>query len=181
MSAASAVGALIGIASIFFEVESQNFILEDRSSQLEVGMMGVAEDVFVLGSSSDVQCSRAVLKRSDHFSAVCDGPKVCPNHWDGLILFANDGRIEMDTNTVERSIRPLALNRKNALFAGHDRGADHWATVASLIETCKLNGVDPQAYLASVLSRLVNGWPMRRIDELMPWAYAVRQNATDAA
>lgn len=103
------------------------------------------------------------------------------HHWDGLILFANDGRIEMDTNTVERSIRPLALNRKNALFAGHDRGADHWATVASLIETCKLNGVDPQAYLASVLSRLVNGWPMRRIDELMPWAYAVRQNAIAAA
>ena len=57
------------------------------------------------------------------------------HHWDGLILFANDGRIEMDTNTVERSIRPLALNRKNALFAGHDRGADHWATIASLIET----------------------------------------------
>ena len=103
------------------------------------------------------------------------------HHWDGLILFANDGRIEMDTNTVERSIRPLALNRKNALFAGHDRGADHWATVASLIETCKLNGVDPQAYLASVLSRLVNGWPMRKIDDLMPWAYVVRQNATAAA
>ena len=97
------------------------------------------------------------------------------HHWDGLILFANDGRIEMDTNTVERSIRPLALNRKNALFAGHDRGADHWATIASLIETCKLNGVDPQAYLASVLSRLVNGWPMRKIDELMPWAYAARK------
>ena len=103
------------------------------------------------------------------------------HHWDGLILFANDGRIEMDTNTVEWSIRPLALNRKNALFAGHDRGADHWATVASLIETCKLNGVDPQAYLASVLSRLVNGWPMRKIDDLMPWAYAVRQDATAAA
>jgi transposase len=103
------------------------------------------------------------------------------HHWDGLILFANDGRIEMDTNTVERSIRPLALNRKNALFAGHDRGADHWGTVASLIETCKLNGVDPQAYLAGVLSRLVNGWPMRKIDDLMPWAYAVRQNTTAAA
>ena len=77
--------------------------------------------------------------------------------------------------------REIALNRKNALFAGHDRGADHWATIASLIETCKLNGVDPQAYLASVLARLVNGWPMRRIDELMPWAYAIRQNDTAAA
>ena len=68
-------------------------------------------------------------------------------------LFVNDGRIEMDTKTVERSIRPLALNRKNALFAGHNRGAEHWGIVASLIETCKLNSVDPQAYLASVLSK----------------------------
>lgn len=102
------------------------------------------------------------------------------HHWDGLILFANDGRIEMDTNTVERSIRPLALNRKNALFAGHDRGAQHWGVIASLIETCKLNGVDPQGYLAGVLSCLVDGWPMRKIDELMPWAYA-RQNDTALA
>ena len=103
------------------------------------------------------------------------------NHWDGLILFADNGRIEMDTNTVERSIRPLTLNRKNALFAGHDRGAEHWGIVASLIESCKLNGVDPQAYLASVLSRLVNGWPMRKIDELMPWAYATSKDATAVA
>jgi transposase len=96
-------------------------------------------------------------------------------HWEGLILFASDGRIEMDTNTVERSIRPLALNRKNALFAGHDRGAVHWGVIASLIETCKNNRVDPQAYLAGVLNRLVNGWPMRQIDELLPWAFTSQQ------
>ena len=65
--------------------------------------------------------------------------------------------------------------------AGHDRGADHWGIVASLIETCKLNAVDPQPYFASVLSRLVNGWPMRKIDDLMPWARAIRQDATAAA
>jgi len=78
-------------------------------------------------------------------------------------------------------LTPLALNRKNALFAGHDRGAEHRGIVASLIETVKLNSVDPQAYLASVLSRLVNGWPMRKINELMPWAYAASQNATAVA
>ena len=66
------------------------------------------------------------------------------NHWDGLQRFLADGRIEIDTNTVERSMRPIALNRKNALFAGHDTGAENWACLASLIETCKLNGVDPQ-------------------------------------
>jgi len=58
------------------------------------------------------------------------------NHWDGLTRFLDDGRIELDTNIVERSIRPLVLNRKNALFAGHDQGAENWACVASLIETC---------------------------------------------
>ena len=61
------------------------------------------------------------------------------------------------------------LNRKNALFAGHDEGAENWALIASLIETCKLNDVDPQAYFADVLVKLVNLWPASRIDELMPW------------
>jgi hypothetical protein len=61
----------------------------------------------------------------------------------GLTRFMDDGRIELDNNTVERSIRPIALNRKNALFAGSDGGAEHWATIASLIETCKLNDIDP--------------------------------------
>ena len=92
--------------------------------------------------------------------------------WDGLSLFLDDGRIEIDNNVVERAIRPLALTRKNALFAGSDSGADHWATIASLIETCKLTGVDPQAYLADVVTRIVNGHPQNRLDELLPWAYA---------
>jgi transposase len=105
-------------------------------------------------------------------SKIAEAMRYALHHWQGLTLFLDDGRVEIDSNTVERSIRPLALNRKNALFAGHDRGAAHWATIASLIETCKLNDVDPQAYLASVLSRLVNGWPNSQIDELLPWAYA---------
>ena len=60
---------------------------------------------------------------------------------------------------------------KNSLFAGHDDGAVNWACLASLIETCKLNEVDPQAYLADVLSKLVNLWPASRLDELLPWAW----------
>ena len=66
----------------------------------------------------------------------------------------------------------IALNRKNALFAGHDTGAENWACLASLIETCKLNGGDPQAYLTDVLTKLVNLWPASRLDELMPWAWS---------
>jgi hypothetical protein len=94
------------------------------------------------------------------------------NHWDGLTRFLDDGRIELDTNIVERGIRPIVLNRKNALFAGHNEGAENWACIASLIETCKLTGVDPQAYLSDVLTKLVNLWPASHIDELMPWAWA---------
>jgi transposase len=94
------------------------------------------------------------------------------NHWDGLCRYLDDGRIEIDSNTVERSIRGLALTRKNALFAGHDRGAAGWATIASLLETCKLNRVDPLAWTTDVLTKLVNRWPASRIDDLMPWAYA---------
>ncbi len=93
------------------------------------------------------------------------------SRWVGLSRFLDDGRIEIDSNTVERSIRPIALNRKNALFAGSDGGAEHWAVIASLIETCKLNGVEPLGYLADVLSRIVNGHPNSQIDDLLPWAY----------
>jgi len=93
------------------------------------------------------------------------------SRWDGLSRFLDDGRIEIDSNTVERAIRPIALNRKNALFAGSDGGAEHWAVVASLIETCKLNSVEPLDYLTDVLTRIVNGHPNSQIDDLLPWAY----------
>jgi transposase len=93
------------------------------------------------------------------------------SHWEGLIHFLEDGRIEIDTKTVERSIRPITLNRKNALFAGSDEGGANWAIIASLIETCKLNDVHPHAWLTDTLTKLVNPWPASRIDELMPWAY----------
>jgi hypothetical protein len=65
----------------------------------------------------------------------------------------------------------MALNRKNALFAGSDGGAEHWAVIASLIETCKLIDVEPQGYLADVITRILNAHPQSRLDELLPWAY----------
>ena len=77
---------------------------------------------------------------------------------------------------VERAIRPLALNRKNALFAGSDGSAEHWAVIASLIETCKLSGVEPYGYLADVISRIVQGHPNSRLDELLPWSYPAAQD-----
>lgn len=90
-------------------------------------------------------------------------------YWVGLCLFLADGRIELDNNSVERTIRPIALNRKNALFAGHDAGAENWAAIASLIETWKLNAVDPLAYLTSTLTAIASGHKQSRVDEVLPW------------
>ena len=91
-------------------------------------------------------------------------------HWDGLTVFLDDGRVEMDTNVVERAIRPVALGRKNALFAGSDGGARHWAMAMTLIQTAKLNGVDPQAWLTDVLERIVSGrTKATELDLLLPW------------
>ena len=77
--------------------------------------------------------------------------------------------------------RMIALNRKNALFAGHDQGAENWAAIASLVETCKLYSVDPQAYFTDVLTKLVNLWPVSRLDEIMPWAWAAQHSANRLA
>jgi transposase len=93
------------------------------------------------------------------------------NHWDGLQTFLADGRIEIDSNAVENLIRPIALNRKNALFAGHDEGGKAWGRIASLIETAKINGVDPFAYLSATREAIARGHPNERIDELLPWNF----------
>ena len=104
-------------------------------------------------------------------SPLGEALKYIAKYWNGLNLFLTDGRIELDSNAVERTIRPIALNRKNVLFAGHDAGAQNWAMLASLIETCKLNGVDPHAWLTTTLTAIVNGHKQSRVDELLPWNY----------
>ena len=121
------------------------------------------------------------LARVSTKSVIADVIRYGLNHWDGLVRFLDDGRIELDTNIVERSIRPIVLNRKNALFAGHDQGAENWAAIATLVETCKLHGVDPQAYFADVLTKLVNLWPASRLDELMPWVWAASRTTNRLA
>ena len=107
-------------------------------------------------------------------SPLGEALKYIAKYWAGLCLFIADGRIEMDNNSVERTIRPIALNRKNALFAGHDAGAENWATIASLVETCKLNAIEPNAYLTATLTAIVNGHKQSQIDDLLPWNYAAK-------
>ena len=113
-------------------------------------------------------------------STLAEAIRYALSRWEGLTLFLDDGRVEIDSNSVERSIRPLALTRKNALFAGSDGGGEHWATIASLVETCKLSSVDPQAWFADVLTKLAGGHPITRLDELLPWSYARQAEHTVA-
>jgi len=110
------------------------------------------------------------LARISGRSTLAQAIRYALNHWDGLILFLDDGRLELDTNTVERAMRPVALGRKNALFAGADSGGRHWAIIATLIQSAKLNDVDPLAWLTDVLERIVSGRTKRHeLDTLMPW------------
>src|ERR1700689_4101914 len=114
---------------------------------------------------------RAKLDLISQKTKLAEAIRYALSHWEGLTRFINDGRIEIDSNVVERAIRPIALNRKNALFAGSDGGGEHWAIIASLVETCKLAQVDPYPYLSEIITKIVNGHPQSRLDELLPWAY----------
>lgn len=79
----------------------------------------------------------------------------------------------MDNNPVERTIRPLAINRKNSLFAGHEIGAENWGMIASLIETCKPNGVEPYGYLTKPMTAIVNSDKQSDMEDLLTWKFSV--------
>jgi transposase len=120
----------------------------------------------------------APLERVSGQSALAEALRYALRHWPGLVLFLEDGRAELDNNTVERAIRPIALGRKNALFAGSDGGARHWAIVASLVATAKLNGIEPQAWLTDVLERMVAGRTKApELARLLPWTWQAERRA----
>jgi hypothetical protein len=110
-------------------------------------------------------------------------PKLSPNselaaairyalgRWTALARYIADGRLEIDNNAAERAIRPLALGRKNYLFAGSDAGGERAAAIYSLIATAKLNGLDPEAYLRDVFARIADH-SINRISELLPWNWS---------
>jgi len=116
-------------------------------------------------------------------SPLAQAINYASNHWGGLTLFLSDGRVEVDSNTVERSMRPIAMGRRNSLFSGNEGGAQSWAILASLINTAKLNDIDPQTYLADVLERIVSGrTKSHQLAELLAWNWkAARERAERAA
>jgi transposase len=104
------------------------------------------------------------------------------NHWDGLCVFLTDGRVELDTNTIERLHRIVATTRKNALFAGSDSGARSWAIFTSLIQSAKMNGLNPFEYLKDVLERVVSGdVKAHQLDCLLPWNWKAERTGRTTA
>jgi hypothetical protein len=101
-------------------------------------------------------------------SELAEAFRYSLNRWEALCRYTEDGRLEIDNNIAERSIRGIGTGRRNYLFFGSDSGGERAAIIYSLVETCKLNHIDPQRYLHYVLERIADH-PINRIDELLPW------------
>jgi transposase len=159
-----ATGALVRIAALYtIEADIRGRSVDERRQTRQRRTKPLVDDLRLW--------LEARLAAVSGKSTIAVAIRYALSRWDGLVRFLDDGRSEIDSNVVERTIRPIALGRKNHLFAGSDGGGEHWAVIASLIETCKMNGVDPQAYLRDVLAKIVARHPMSRLDELLPFAY----------
>lgn len=104
-------------------------------------------------------------------SELASAIRYARSRWAALTRYVDDGRLDMSNNAAERAIRPLTLGRKNWIFAGSDAGGERAAAIYTLVETAKLNGLDPEAYLRDVLGRIAEH-PVNRIGELLPWSFA---------
>jgi transposase len=111
------------------------------------------------------------LPRISGKSKLAEAIRYARSQRTKLLLFLEDGRAEIDSNIVERAIRPQAITRKNSLFAGSVGGGRTWASIATILQTCKMNDVDPYAWAKLTLERIANRWPNNEIEALMPWNF----------
>jgi transposase len=141
--------------------EVRRAVRQERSKSLVAGLKGyMGEQLERLSPKNDVaKAIRYMLTR-----------------WPSFTRFLDDGRICLSNNAAERALRCVAVGRRNWTFAGSDEGGCRAAAVYSLVETCKLNDIDPRAWLAEVLAKLPDH-PAHRIGEMMPWVWKARQEA----
>jgi transposase len=109
------------------------------------------------------------VARTSAKSALADAFRYTIKRRKALSLFVTDGRLEPDNNIAENAMRSISLGRKNYLFAGSDEGGDRAAAMYTIMQTAKLNRLNPEAYLTDTLTRIADGHPINRISELMPW------------
>lgn len=145
--------------------ETRRAIRQDKAGPLLAGLKAWLE---------------ATLPRISGKGELAGAIRYALGHWAALTRYRDDGRLEIDNNAAERAMRPLALGRKNYLFAGSDDGGRRAAALYTLIETAKMNGIDPEAYLRDVLARIPRH-PVKRLGELLPWAWVAQQNKAPAA
>ncbi|MPT48388.1 MAG: IS66 family transposase [Sphingobium sp.] len=136
-------------------------------------------------SKPQVEALRSViddtLRRLSPKSAMAKALIYGRKRWHALTLFLDEGIAEIDNNIAERAMRTVAIGRKNWLFAGSKAGGERAAAIYSVIETCKLNGIEPQAYIADVIEKIAADWPASRWDELMPWSWQPEQKTSSQA
>lgn len=138
------------------QADSRSVLRQEKSAVIVAGLFDLWENELgkVSGKSKTAEAIRYALTRRE-----------------ALERFLKDGRIEIDSNIVERAIRPQTITRKNSLFAGSEGGGRTWATLATLLQTAKMNNVDPLYWLSQTLTRIAQGWPASEIDALMPWNF----------
>jgi transposase len=117
-------------------------------------------------------CCEEIQTKLSRKSEVTQAIHYALGRWTQLLRYCDDGILEIDNNAAERALRAVALGRKNYLFAGSDTGGQRAAAIYSLIRSAKVNGIDPQAYLSTVLARIAD-YPMSRIEELLPGIFTL--------
>lgn len=123
----------------------------------------------------------AERQRLSKKTGVAKAIKYSLTRWDALTRYTTDGRLSIDNNVAERALRTVAVTRKSYLFLGSDEGGRRAAAIYSIVESARLNGLDPNAYLADVIDKMAKGWPRSRLADLLPWQWKAARAAAESA
>jgi transposase len=165
----TASAAAMDVLTMIAEIYRVEAMVRGEDAERRLDARGTHSAPIMAALKEKLLATRAEISSQSSLAKAIDYTLA---RWDGLTAFLSDGRIEVDSNVIERSMKSVALTRKNSLFAGNAQGGKTWAILSSLIETAKLNGLDPQAWLTNVLESIVTGRVTNdRLDEVLPWRW----------